>query len=132
MDKNINLNKDVFNKRSYKKTIDTKFKQLGVVPIQEQIDVQPTVQEFFDMYNTLFYQINELGPTNSHEFLVKTSQEYIGDTINDELIEALQDEIAQLRTELLQTQQNFAKELTALQEVGDIEIPEIVIPEENP
>jgi len=132
MDKNINLNKDVFNKRSYKKTIDTKFKQLGVVPIQEQIDVQPTVQEFFDMYNTLFYQINELGPTNSHEFLVKTSQEYIGDTINDELIEALQDEIANLRNELLQTQQNFAKELAALQEVGDIEIPEIVIPEETP
>ena len=29
------------------------------------------------MYNTLFYQINELGETNSHEFLIKTSSEYI-------------------------------------------------------
>tara|TARA_R100001443_G_scaffold73428_1_gene81357 strand:+ start:3414 stop:3809 length:396 start_codon:yes stop_codon:yes gene_type:complete len=129
MDKDIKLNKEVFYKRSYKKTIDTNFKQLGVVPIQDQIDAQPTVQEFFDMYNTLFYQINELGPTNSHEFLIKTSQEYIGDEVNDELIDALQDEIAGLRKELLRAQQDFAKELLALQEVATTEIPDIDIPE---
>ena len=78
MPENINLNKEVFNKRIYQKTIDTSFKELGVKTVQEQIDEQPTVQEFFDMYNTLFYNINELGPTNSHEFLIKTSSEYIG------------------------------------------------------
>ena len=66
MPENINLNKEVFNKRIYQKTIDTSFKELGVKTVQEQIDEQPTVQEFFDMYNTLFYNINELGPTNSH------------------------------------------------------------------
>jgi hypothetical protein len=80
MAENLNLNKEVFNKRAYLKTIDTSFKELGVKTIQEQIDIQPTVQEFFDMYNTLFYNINELGPTNSHEFLIKTSQEYIPPT----------------------------------------------------
>ena len=78
MAENINLNKEVFNKRIYQKTIDTSFKELGVKTIQEQINTQPTVQEFFDMYNTLFYNINELGPTNSHEFLIKKSSEYIG------------------------------------------------------
>ena len=77
MAENIDLNKSVFNKRDYNKTIDTSFTQLGVKSIQQQLDEQPTIQEFFSMYNTLFYQINEFGPTNSHEYLIKTSSEYI-------------------------------------------------------
>ena len=105
MPENINLNKEVFSKGTYQKTIDTSFKELGVKTIQEQIDEQPTVQEFFNMYNTLFYQIPELGSTNSHEFLVKNSGEYINNEQDNELIEALQDEITSLREEILQMQQ---------------------------
>ena len=101
MAENINFNKTVYQKRNYLKTIDTSFKELGVKTIQEQIDEQPTVQEFFDMYNTLFYEINELGPTNSHEYLIKTSQEYIGAEQDNEIIELLQAEIAGLREQLL-------------------------------
>ena len=86
MAEEINLNKEVFNKRAYLKTIDTSFKELGVKTLQEQVDEQPTVQEFFDMYNTLFYNINEFGPTNSHEFLIKTSQDYNGAQQDNELI----------------------------------------------
>ena len=108
MAENVNLNKEVFNKRDYEKTINTSFTQLGVKTIQEQIDEQPTVQEFFNLYNELFYEINELGPTNSHEYLIKTSTAYIAFDENDELIEALQKEIAQLREELLETQQQIA------------------------
>ena len=104
MAENIQLNKNVFSKRQYQKTIDTSFTQLGVKTIQEQIDEQPTVQEFFDLYNELFYEIPEEGSTNSHEFLVKTSGDYIGfDGLNDE-ITALQNEIAQLREDLLDAQ----------------------------
>jgi len=108
MAENVNLNKGVFNKRDYEKTINTSFTQLGVKTIQEQIDEQPTVQEFFNLYNELFYEINELGPTNSHEYLIKTSTAYIAFDENDELIEALQKEIAQLREELLEAQQQIA------------------------
>ena len=78
---------------------------MGVKSIQEQINEQPTVQEFFDMYNQLFYEINELGPTNSHEYLIKTSSEYVAFDENNEIIESLQNEIAQLREELLEAQQ---------------------------
>ena len=105
---NINLNKEVFNKRDYQKTINTSFTQLDVQSIQEQIDNQPTVQEFFDLYNELFYEINELGENNSHEYLIKTSSQYINFEENDELVQALQNEIAQLREELLGTQQQLA------------------------
>lgn len=108
MAENIDLNKSVFNKRDYNKTIDTSFSQLGVKSIQQQLDEQPTIQEFFSMYNTLFYQINEFGPTDSHEYLIKTSSEYINFEENDEIIQALQNEIAQLREELLETQQIVA------------------------
>ena len=113
MAEEINLNKKVFNKRAYLKTIDTSFQELGVKTIQEQVDEQPTVQEFFDLYNELFYNINELGPTNSHEFLIKTSSEYIGFEDENELIRLLQEEIASLREQLLAAQKQLV-ELTSL------------------
>ena len=97
MAENVDLNKEVFNKRDYEKTINTSFTQLGVKTVQEQIDEQPSVQEFFNLYNDLFYQINEVGATNSHEYLVKTSGDYIGFDENNEIINALQREIANLR-----------------------------------
>lgn len=107
MAENINLNKEVFTKRAYKKTINTEFTQLGVESLQEQINNTPTVQEFFDLYDTLFYDIDELGETNSHEYLVKTSGEYINELVDNELIEALQNEIASLREDLLEAQQEL-------------------------
>jgi len=112
MAEDIRLNKEVFNKGEYQKTINTNFTQLGVKTIQEQIDEQPTVQEFFQMYNELFYEIPELGETNSHEYLIKTSTEYIGFEENNEIIQALQNEIAQLREELLETQRQLTEQQT--------------------
>jgi len=104
MAENIKFNKQVYNKRDYTKVIDTSFKQLGVQSIQQQIEQQPTVNDFFNMYNDLFYDIPETGEVNSHEFLIKKSSEYIGFEANQEEIEALQNEIAQLRIELLDIQ----------------------------
>ena len=115
MAENIQLNKNVFNKLQYQKTIDTSFTELGVKTIQEQLDEQPTVQEFFDLYNQLFYEIPEEGDTNSHEFLVKTSGNYIkfDDTSNE--IKALQEEIAGLREEILTTNQETAELISSTQ-----------------
>jgi hypothetical protein len=104
MNENVNFNKQVYNKGQYSKVIDTSFKQLGVVSIQDQIAAQPNVNDFFAMYNDLFYNIPELGETNSHEYLIKTSSDYIGFEANQEEIIALQAEIAQLRTDLLASQ----------------------------
>ena len=109
MAENINLNKEVFNKRDYQKTINTSFTQLDVPSVQEQLTQQTTVSEFFNLYNELFYEINEIGETNSHEYLIKTSSQYINFDENDELIQALQNEIAQLREELLEAQQQLAE-----------------------
>ena len=109
MSESINLQKQVYDKRQYTKVIDTSFKQLGVQTIQEQIDQQPTVNDFFSMYNELFYQIPELGATNSHEYLIKKSSEYISFDANQDEIIALQNEIAQLRTDLLDAQKQVVE-----------------------
>jgi hypothetical protein len=111
MSNEIKFNKQVFNKNNYQKIIDVSFKQLGVQTIQEQLDEQPTVEEFFELYNELFYNIPELG-NNSHEFLIQKSSEYINFNPNQEIIEALQAEISQLRIDLLETQKQLIESQT--------------------
>ena len=69
----------------------------------------------FFLVNDLFYDIPEIGDINSHEYLVKTSGEYINYNENDELIEALQNEIATLRQELLASQQQLTEQQTPQQ-----------------
>ena len=107
MSEEIKLNKTVYNKDLYLKIIDTEFKQLGIKTIQEQIDSEITVDQFFEFYNELFYDIPETGNINSHEFLITQSSNYINFEGNTEEIEALQNEISQLRQELLSAQQQL-------------------------
>ena len=100
----LDLTKEVFNKAEYIKTINTRFSEFGTITTTENQQLQPTVEEFFGLYNSLFYDIPALGNTNSHEYLIKTSGEYINfDEIGGE-IQALQAEIAQLRSDLLSAQ----------------------------
>lgn len=107
MSQNINFNKQVYDKSQYEKIINTSFSELGVKTIQQQIENQPTVSDFFNIYNEIFYDIPELGDINSHEYLIKKSSEYINFEANQEEIAALQAEIAQLRIDLLESQKQI-------------------------
>ena len=103
----LDLRKEIFNKAQYIKTINTSFDELGNTSLTEDLQVQPTVEEFFGLYNSLFYDIQALGETNSHQYLAKTSGEYINfDDISAE-VQALQAEIAQLREDLLKAQMDL-------------------------
>ena len=109
----VNLNKNVFEKRQYQKVIDTSFTQL-IPQIITSIEEQTiTIDQFFNYYNQLFFDIPKFGETNSHEYLIKTSQEYIGisNVVNDE-IQALIDEITELRQENLDLQQQLLSSIT--------------------
>ena len=117
MAERLDLIKDVFNKAEYIKTIDTSFNELGTSTIVQDEQIQPTVEEFFGLYNSLFYDIPALGETNSHDYLVKTSGEYINFEENNEEIQALQAEIAQLRSDLLSLQIQAAR--SAASSTGD-------------
>ena len=112
MSQQIKLTKQVYDKNQYQKVIDTSFTQL-VQPAVITGSALPTVNQFFDYYNQLFFDIPKFGETNSHEYLIKTSQEYIGisNVVNDE-IQALIDEITELRQENLDLQQQLLSSIT--------------------
>jgi hypothetical protein len=102
---NYPLNKTAFNKEAYLNTVDTSFAQISTPP--PPLEDTITVSEFFDLYNAIFYDIPANGSTNSHEYLVKTSGEYISFEQTDEDIQALLDEITTLRQENLELTQQI-------------------------
>ena len=106
MSQEVKLGKTGFVRNSYINTIDTTFTQL--IPPPPPVEETISVEEFFDLYNTLFYEIPAEGSVNSHTSLIERSSEYIGFTEeNDENIQILLDEITSLREELLQTQKDL-------------------------
>ncbi len=119
----IDLLRKVYSKSEYTKIINTNFTQLGVSTIAEEEENEITVEQFFGYYNDLFYDIPVEGETNSHEYLAKTSGEYVGFDQDNEEIEALRQEITGLREELLQLQiesvASDADEVTGNKEIGD-------------
>jgi len=101
---NVNLNRQVFNKQKFNDTVDTTFSELGV---QEQdlnfFDLNlATVDDFFILYNKLFFEIPKEGAINSHTFLVKESGDYVGSQLINEEIQALLQEISDIREENLE------------------------------
>ena len=108
----IDLNRVVFNKLKYEKTIDTAFTEL--LPPTPEADETPilTVEQFFQAYNTLFFEIPKTG-INSHNELIQTSTEYIGDEQSNAELDALFQEINNLRAELLTSQEELINFQTA-------------------
>ncbi len=104
----VNLNKKVYSKTQYPRVIDTSFSQL-IKPVDQTLIDTPTisVDEFFTYYNQLFFDIPKFGETNSHEYLVRTSGEYINIDQTDATIQALLAEIDILREENLQLNQDL-------------------------
>lgn len=102
----VKLQKQVYGKVSYPKVVDTEFKQL-VQPEDIIIVEEPaTVAEFFAEYDRLFFEIPQKG-AGSHDELVKRSSAYIGVTGESEQIQALLNEINELRGQLLSAQQEL-------------------------
>jgi len=100
----LSLRKTALVKSNYNNVIDTSFNELTPPPLPEEETV--SVSQFFRLYDQLFYDISPEGEINSHEFLIRRSTEYIGFTEETpEEIQALLDEITNLRRNLLDTEQ---------------------------
>jgi hypothetical protein len=110
----VTLIRTAFDKEAFDATIDTSFTQLGVVE-QDLSFFDPnlaTQGDFFNIYNNIFFLIPKIGP-NSHTTLVEESSEYIGYEANQEEIQALVEEIAELRELNLQLQIDQGELLSA-------------------
>jgi hypothetical protein len=109
MAEKINIELTKYNRTELQRTVNTQFSQFGVTASVEQLPVVETITipEFFAAYNNLFYTIPKYGDVNSHEYLVKSSGEYIGGEAVNVEVQALQQEVTQLRQENLDLQQSL-------------------------
>ena len=117
MAEQIDLNKVVYSKTQFERVIDTSFTQLvEPEPVSPLSIPSISVAEFFTNYQEIFYQIPKFGSTNSHEYLIKTSGEYINATQTNETIQALIEEITQLKQENLELQrQQIQNDIASVQ-----------------
>lgn len=103
---NYQLNKTQYPRSIYENVIDTSFTQnTPPLPLEDTI----TVEQFFSLYNSLFYDIPVEGDINSHTYLIKTSGEYIGFSQSSEEIQILLDEITSLQQENLLLNQRITE-----------------------
>lgn len=105
MSETVKLIRQVLGANTYPKVIDTRFTQL--VPPEPIPEEAVTVEQFFQLYDELFFQIPVTGEINSHEYLVKTSAEYIGGDVISDNEKALLEEINSLRQQLLEANQSL-------------------------
>ena len=102
----IPVQKTVFNKDTYGRVINTQFSQfLNQDAVEETLSF--TVDDFFQLYDELFYQIPIEGDTDSHQFILRREADYLGVSISQDDIQALLNEITSLRQQVLEAQQTI-------------------------
>lgn len=104
MSKDIQIKKTVFPKNNFDKVIDRSFKTFAQEVETEQ---ERTVEEFFQDYDNLFYEIPPEGENLSHQYLIQRSSEVVDFAKDTEDIQPLLDEIAQLRAQILEYQEQL-------------------------
>lgn len=126
----VNLLKENFSSKiQYQEVIDTSFTELAFpTPEIDNIVNIPSLDEFFQNYEQLFFEIPKFGEINSHEYLIKTSQAYIGSAVvNDEIV-LLQQEITQLRRQLIELQTQPAQLISQTLQTSGLNLPQLTLP----
>lgn len=96
MKENISIRKNIYSSNKFREVVDTNFSELSNT--QNQLDVD----DFFNLYNELFFEIPLTGEL-SHEALIRKSQQLFspGKDAKDNEIENLQSLIEDLQKQLL-------------------------------
>lgn len=101
----IQVRKTVYDNVGLSKIVDREFRTFVEVPDEQDTD---TVDELFRLYDKLYLEVPAEGDTNSHRYLVQKSSELLNVDLDNQAIQPLLDEIAQLRQELLEANQEIA------------------------
>lgn len=107
MAQEVKLVKEVLGRVTYGKVVDTSFSELITINTGSAESPQIGVEEFFNLYNNLFFQIPATGEVNSHEYLVARSTEYLGGGVLTDNERAYIEEINSLRQQLLEANTNI-------------------------
>jgi hypothetical protein len=103
MSQQIPIEIQKFDKNQFGRVIDTQFKQL-INSQQDEITPEFSLDDFFELYDNLFYQIPREGEIDSHRFILEKEAEYLGVVTNQDDVQALLDEITSLRQQVLDLQ----------------------------
>jgi hypothetical protein len=99
MAENIPVQRAIYDKNRFPKVIDTQFRELNS---PEPVAPEVTVEEFFALYDELFFSIPKEGDIDSHRYILQREAEYLGVKFADDVdIQALLQEITDLRQQLL-------------------------------
>ena len=116
--KQVTIQKQVFDREAFNNTVGTEFTQLINPPDPNFFDVSlATIEDFWILYAKYFYEIPKYSDPSSstpnlntsHQYLVQTSGDFIGFDPNREEIDALLQEIADLREENLEVRQEIVE-----------------------
>jgi hypothetical protein len=108
MAEQIKVQKTIYGLNSVEAYIDTNFNQFINPPKKETpVTLDQTVEEFFQQYDDLFYEIPISGSDNSHLELATRSLEYAGLSFEDLQLEidTLREENINLKNQILLTTQ---------------------------
>ena len=100
----VRIQKEVYRSDQFNNLVDRRFTTF-TKPIEE-VDTD-TVEEFFRLYDKLYYSIPIEGDENSHQYLLQKSSELTDFEKTTEDIQPLLDEIAQLRQQNLELNQQI-------------------------
>jgi hypothetical protein len=99
MAENIPVQHAIYDKNRFSKVIDTQFRELNIT---EPVAPEVTIEDFFVLYDELFFSIPSEGNINSHRYILNKEAEYLGVKFADDVdIQALLQEITDLRQQLL-------------------------------
>jgi hypothetical protein len=99
MAENIPVQRAIYDKNRFPKVIDTQFRELNS---PEPVASEVTIEEFFALYDELFFSIPAEGDVDSHRYILQREAEYLGVKFADDVdIQALLQEITDLRQQLL-------------------------------
>jgi hypothetical protein len=131
MGKQVELNRQVFNKIDFNQTVNTEFTQLVDQPDPSFFDINLATQEdFFKLYDKFFYEIPKEGVVNSHTYLIQESTDYVGFEAQQEEIEALIQEITDLRRENLELRQESINAIVGIDSINpqlDVDLPTLPV-----
>lgn len=100
----VRIQKEVYRSDQFNNLVDRQFNTF-TKPVEE-VDTD-TVEEFFRLYDKLYYTIPIEGDENSHQYLLQKSSELTDFEKTTEDIQPLLDEIAQLRQQNLELNQQI-------------------------
>lgn len=103
----------VYDKNRFSKVINTQFTELATS--QNNPVPEITVEEFFRLYEELFFAIPKEGDINSHKYILNKEAQYLGIKLADEVnIDSLLQEVTSLRQQVLASETENLKLLEQL------------------